>query len=402
MAKFNIVLDTRVKKKSNQYNLTVRIVNGNDVMFLNIVKMTKKQYDLVFTKKSMEEEHVKFREDCNTFLSKCERIFGQLKPFNKASFRKLVYQEEKVIPEGLKLSDLFDRYLETTDKIKIRTRDHYKTTKNVLETFKPGITVWDVTPDLLNRFEQERIQKGSSEATASSYIRHLRSLINHFLKVEKLIPESYTYPFGKGGYSVGNYWGQKLVLSNKEIKQIAELNEFDTKEQEYARDIWLFLYRCNGINMADLLRMKWTNIKGDYFVFKRMKTETTRRYNRKDIVVPITPKVRELIDKVGVKDSPFILGYFSEDFNENTFRNKINRVTIPINKKLDEISKKLNLSVELKLKTARDSYATTLKRAGKSKDEISEMLGHSNSVVTEHYLASLDMEKTFDINDCLF
>jgi site-specific recombinase XerD len=69
---------------------------------------------------------------------------------------------------------------------------------------------------------------------------------------------------------------------------------------------------------------------------------------------------------------------------------------------ISKISKKLNLSVELKLKTARDSYATTLKRAGKSKDEISEMLGHSNSVVTEHYLASLDMEKTFDINDCLF
>jgi integrase len=180
------------------------------------------------------------------------------------------------------------------------------------------------------------------------------------------------------------------------------MNEFVSKEQEYARDIWLFLYRCNGINMADLLRMKWTSIKGDYFVFKRMKTETTRRYNKKDIVVPITPKVQELIDKVGVKESPFILGYFKEDFSDYTFRNKINRVTIPINKKLGEISEKLKLSVELKLKTARDSYATTLKRAGKSKDEISEMLGHSNSVVTEHYLASLDMEKTFDINECLF
>jgi len=402
MAKFNIVLDTRVKKKNNLYNLTVRMVNGNDVMFLNIVKMTKKQYDLVFAKKSMGEEHVKFREDCNTFLTKCERIFSQLKPFDKVRFRELVYQDEKVIPEGLKLSDLFQRFIDTNDTIKIRTRDHYKTTKNVLETFKPGITVWDVTPDLLNRFERERMLKGSSEATASSYIRHLRSLINYFIKVEKLIPDSYQYPFGKGGYSVGNYWGQKLVLANKEIKRIAELNEFDTKEQEYARDIWLFLYRCNGINMADLLRMKWTNIKGDYFTFKRMKTETTRRYNRKDIIVPITPKVQELIDKVGVKDSPFILGYFKEDFNDYTFRNKINRVTIPLNKKLGEISKKLNLSVELKLKTARDSYATTLKRAGKSKDEISEMLGHSNSVVTEHYLASLDMEKTFDINDCLF
>jgi hypothetical protein len=33
-----------------------------------------------------------------------------------------------------------------------------------------------------------------------------------------------------------------------------------------------------------------------------------------------------------------------------------------------------------------------------SKDNIGEMLGHSNSIVTEHYLASLDIEKTHDIN----
>ena len=261
-------------------------------MFLNIVKITKKQYDVVFTKKATDEDSVKFREDCDTFLHKCEMIFSQMKPFDKARFPELVYKEEKVIPEGLKLSDLFDRFLGTNESIKIRTRDHYKTTKNVFETFKGGITVWDVIPELLNKFERERMLKGSSEATASSYIRHLRSIINHFSKVEKLIPDSYTYPFGKGGYSVGNYWGQKLVLSNKEIKRIAELDEFVSDEHEYARDIWLFLYRCNGINMADLLRMKWTNIKGDYFVFKRIKTETTRRYNKKDIVVPITPKVQ--------------------------------------------------------------------------------------------------------------
>ena len=52
--------------------------------------------------------------------------------------------------------------------------------------------------------------------------------------------------------------------------------------------------------------------------------------------------------------------------------------------------------------TARDSYATTLKRAGKSKDETSEMSGHSISSIMEHYTVSLDMEKTFEINDCLF
>ena len=37
-------------------------------------------------------------------------------------------------------------------------------------------------------------------------------------------------------------------------------------------------------------------------------------------------------------------------------------------------------------------------KVGVSKDNIGEMLGHSNSVVTEHYLASLDIEKTQEIN----
>jgi hypothetical protein len=50
------------------------------------------------------------------------------------------------------------------------------------------------------------------------------------------------------------------------------------------------------------------------------------------------------------------------------------------------------------MKTVRDCYDTTLKRVGVSKDNIGEMLKHSNSIVTEHYLDSLDIEKTQDIN----
>ena len=37
-----------------------------------------------------------------------------------------------------------------------------------------------------------------------------------------------------------------------------------------------------------------------------------------------------------------------------------------------------------------------------SKDVIGEMLGHSNSIVTEHYLGSLDLEKTFEANESLY
>jgi len=167
---------------------------------------------------------------------------------------------------------------------------------------------------------------------------------------------------------------------------------------QYARDLWLFLYRTNGINFADLLKMRWDNIQGGYLIFFRKKTETTRKNNIKPITAPITSKLQEIIDKIGVPDSPFILGLLKEGYSETTFENLSHKVRSNLNKELLEISKKLKLSVPLNLKSARDCYASTLRRAKVPKDDIGDMLGHSNSVVTEHYLASLDIEETFDIN----
>ena len=401
MAKFNLVLDRRVEKKDSKYNLAVRIVHNKEVMFINLVKMTEKQYDFVFVKKSMDPRSIEFRNESSAFLSRCEKVFSQMEKFDKKEFRKLVYQKEPEPKVSLKMKDLFEQYTNSNKKLKIRTKEHYKTSRNVLESFHPDVTILDITPDFLFQFEQDRLSTGASPATVSSYLRHLRSVINHFMKVDKIIPSDFVYPFGKGGYSVRDFWGKKLVLSNTELTKVVEMKDFDTKSQEYARDIWLLLYRCNGINMADLLRLKWSNIKGDYFVFIRMKTESTRKKNIQEITVPITPKVQELIDKLGDKSSPYLLGYLQEGYSENTFKNRLKRLRRTINTELTTISSKLELSVPLKIKTARESYATTLKRAGVSKDTISEMLGHSNSVVTEHYLASLDMEKTFDINACL-
>jgi len=53
------------------------------------------------------------------------------------------------------------------------------------------------------------------------------------------------------------------------------------------------------------------------------------------------------------------------------------------------------------LKTARDSYATVLSRSGVSVDKISEMLSHSNTIITKNYLGSMDLEMAFNINENL-
>jgi integrase len=360
--------------------------------------MTNEQYNQIFVKKTMDTKSISFRESCNELLSKSERIFTSMKPFEKQKFRKLFFEEDEEEFESLMLSDLFDRFVENYTNLKPQTQKHFRYSKSVFETFNPGMSVTEVSAVFINRFAKERIESGVSQSAVNSNLRDLRRVVNYFINEEKVIPESYQYPFGKGGFSIQNYFPRKLVLTNSEIASVIELKEFDSKQEEYARDIWEMLYRCNGINFADLLRMRWDNIQGDYLIFFRKKTETTRKSNKKEIVVPLSPKLKELIDKIGVNDSPFILGKLKDGYSDSMFENKNHKWKKIINQSLDEISKRLNLSVPLRIKNARDSYAMTLRRAGVSKDNIGDMLGHSNSIVTEHYLGSMNPETTFDIN----
>jgi integrase len=398
MATFTLLLDTRVKKKNDQYNLSIRVINGSEQIYLNISQMKLEKYNQIFVKKAMDSMSISFRESCNELLSKSERIFMSMKPFEKQNFRKLFFEEDEEEFQSLMLSDLFDRFVTNYNNLKPQTQKHFRYSKSVFEIFNPGMSVTEVTSVFINRFVKERIESGVSQSAVNSNLRDLRRVINYFINEEKVIPESYQYPFGKGGYSIQNFFPRKLVMTNSEIASVIELKEFESKQEEYARDIWEMLYRCNGINFADLLRMRWDNIQGEYLIFFRKKTETTRKSNKKEIVVPLSPKLKDLIDKIGVKDSTFIIGKLKDGYSDSMFENKNHKWKKIVNQRLDEISKRLNLSIPLRIKNARDSYAMTLRRAGVSKDNIGDMLGHSNSIVTEHYLGSMNPETTFDIN----
>jgi integrase len=402
MATIKIVKDKRTDLKDKKFNLSIRVCHKGVVQYLPIVKMTDSQYEQVFVRQSMDQKSIEFRESVNAYKTKCERIFAEMGSYNPKRFRELVNSQEKEVPKTLIIKDLFDYYIENYEGIALKTRMHFKFSINKLESFQPGLTVNDITPDFLRRFDNEKKKLGLSRSTIDGVFRNLRRIINYFQWEKKVIPKSYEYPFGKGGYTIYDSWPKKLVLRNNEIQKVVDFNKFDNKEQEYARDIWLFLYRANGINFADLLRMKWDHIQGGYLIFFRKKTENTRKSNIRPITVPITPSMQELIDKIGSKDSPFILGLLKEGYAANTFENLKHKVRAKINENLNVIGEKLSLSVPLKLKTARDCYAQTLKRSGISKDDIGEMLGHANSIVTERYLASMDFEKTDEINQHIF
>jgi integrase len=398
MATFNIVLDKRTKLKEYKYNLAIRMVNGNDVMYINIQKMTESQYDNAFNKKAKGKETREFLDICNGYISKCERIFSELKPFNKDTFRKRFWEGDKDKPKSLLLSDLFDDYMENKENIKPTTIDSLRYTRNRFENFKAGVNVGDVTVNFLKKFELNEVNNNNSQATIDHHMRNLRSIINYFTYINKVIPKEYEYPFGKGGFTISSYFPSKQVLKESEIKSVIDLNEFKSEEHKFARNVWVLLYRLNGANFADLLRLRWNQIDGDYIFFTRKKTESTRRNNKKQITVPLTDKLLDSISLVGDKSSPFVLGKLTEGYSEETFKNRNHKIKQQINQNLSGIREHLKLSRPLQLGTARDCYASTLDRNNTPREKTSQMLGHSNVVITEHYLDGLDPDSTFGIN----
>tara|TARA_B110000977_G_scaffold194884_1_gene272310 strand:- start:19 stop:1299 length:1281 start_codon:yes stop_codon:yes gene_type:complete len=399
MATFNIRLDKRNKLKNDKFNLVIRVFNENTFVDLKVERLTQRQYYQIFIKNITDPTSVEFRRRANELKSFVEELYHQIGYLNKDRLREQFYNRSNRPKKSLLLKDLFEFHI-SNSKNKRKTIKRFQYTMNVIEKFKPNLLATDITVDFLNEFERERLKSKITPATISGNLRDLRCVLNFFIHKEPLLPDNFQYPFGKGGYSIKSSFSTKKVLSMEEINKILNFTSAD-KELIYARDIWELLYRCNGINFIDAFLMKWDYIQGDYIVFYRRKTETTRRNNLKPIEVPVDPSIQSIIEKWGDKNSSYVFGLMKEEKDETYLYNKVAKLKKRINKSLKVVTTILELSLPLTTKTARETYATTLLRGGVSKDEIGEMLGHSNSIVTEHYLAGLEKEKKKKINSVL-
>lgn len=405
MATCKLVLDKRVSLKNDEFNLSVRVIENKNQLYLNIAKMTESQYESIFNLKNFSKGAIKFREGCQEHLVRCERIISEMNSFDRNIIRDLFYNKNKKInPDNtsLMLKDLFKIYVEERPNLSVSSIMHMQHSKNVFTKDNHDRTILEVTKDFLKKLELNRRKNNVKISAINSNMRDLRTVVNYFSKRKKILPHTFENPFGGDGYIICEYFPRKEVLSNDEIKSLLAFDDFDSKEEELSRDIWELLYRFNGINFADLLRLRWDNKKGKSYVFFRKKTENTRKNHKKEITVPITDRIEFLLDKIGDKQSPFVLGTLKEGYTDVTFTNLNRKCRKIFNSNLGKISVKLQLSIPLKLKTARDSYATVLKRSNNvTIEQISEMLGHSDTKVTRHYIDSMEIESLIDVNSNL-
>lgn len=402
MATFKIKLDSRVKLKNGDRNLCVLVCHQKKTIYLKFAELSEAAYDVIFIKQSTKVEYIEFRQKCAGYVARAERIFNDLEVFDEKELRKrfndnLINQKNPPKKESVLLSKMFEEYVKATN-LKYNSKKHYHTTLNVFTKGNPDLCFEDITTKFLIEFEKNH---PCSKATMSSYMRDLRAAINYYVKDLGIQPEGFKYPFGRRKYVVSTFHPPKIVLSKEELVSVLEFNDFITPAQEYARDIWVALYLLNGSNFADLLRLKWSDITGDVISFTRKKTETTRRNNIKQIVVDYDIRLRSIFERIGDKNSAYVLGKLNERYTDSTFENKCTKLKKLCNKENRYITERLKLTVPLTLETARDTFATILFLKGVPVRTISELLGHSNVLVTEHYLGSLSIMQNKEIKKLL-
>jgi integrase len=259
-----------------------------------------------------------------------------------------------------------------------------------------------ITPDWLKGYQRfllsevktskkgKKVSKGKTFTTVGMHMRAIRAIMNTAKK--KGIIKEINYPFGSDRYQIPTGESRKLALTIEQIGKIVNFEDGNPKTDLY-RDLWFFSYLANGINFADLLRLKYSDIIGNEISWLREKTLHTSKH-KKYITAYITPEMDYIIKKHGNTPAPdnYIFPFLKPGLAPKQQKVTVNDIIRRVNRKMKYIGEQTETG-KISTYTARHSYATVLKRAGSNIAFISESLGHSDLKTTQDYLASFEQSE---------
>lgn len=185
---------------------------------------------------------------------------------------------------------------ELTAADKLGTAEYYQGSMNAFICFKCGkwcerkemqkckkdfieLTFQEITAEQMQRFEQEALAHGYSKTTIGMRIRAMRTICNMAVNNGIMRPSDYCFKKGdQNSYTIKKTNSRRMALTLNEIKIIADANISETeKNRRMSRDLFLFSFWANGLNFADLVRLKWSDYsrRTNEFTFLREKTKNT-------------------------------------------------------------------------------------------------------------------------------
>lgn len=391
-AEASIYFDNLRPKQNGNCSVKIRVTFIRKRKYFSTgVELSAEDFETVMSTKKGDVKNKKQKDaytNINKHLAKAAEVIKNLTVFTFSAFEESFLEQRNTQNS---VSFAFDKYIEQLrNEDRIGTAVSYECAKNSIAEFNANLTFAETTPELLKKYERKMLQQGKSISTVGIYLRSFRAIYN-LQNIDKSL-----YPFGeqKSKYSIPTGRNIKKALTIQEIAKIYNYEAPAGSSKEMAKDYWLFLYLCNGMNVKDFCLLKWSNIDGQMLNYNRAKTQRSRKESRL-ISVALKPESMEILKKWGqpsISKDAYIFPHLKPKMGAVVERATYQQLTKTINKYMKRISAELNLDKDVTTYFARHSFATVLKRSGAKIEMISELLGHSSVDITESYLDSFEKE----------
>lgn len=346
-----------------------------------------------------------------------ERITANGRPFTFERFEQEFLQQSG--KGGFLL--LFERYLQDLKaEGRIGSYLSYQNAYSAFNRFRGGKTKTkdkpfvrgkelrpeELTVPLLKKFDQWLKDQGCNKTTIGIYMRALRIIFNVAIDANPSLAE--LYPFARKQndnkrYKIRSGSGKKGdALTLEQIQAFIKTTPEEGTAEWEAKQYFLFMFYCQGMNMADVAALKYRDVQWDAIRYVRQKTKDTER-EEKPIEIPITNDIKKILLSIGNPDrSPtgYVFPILSNDMTPERIRATVKQKNKIVNKWLSRLCEDNDLPA-ITTYWSRHSFASLLKGLGTSVEMISELLGHSDPKTTRAYLQRFDMDQKQKVSDKL-
>lgn len=399
----SLYLDTRRQKDNGTYPVRIRVYDTSTKkarLYTTDFDLMEKDFNRIFFPE-IGQRFKKEEKDIQTDLLAIESEYKEksesLSIFTFEAFEKLfeikrgdvinVFWHYESRIEDLKASNRFGTAL--TYESSLKSLKSFLLAKNGRA---PKILHFqDITAKDLQRYEDWMTEsEGKSLTTVGIYLRALREIINS--AIDSKIIDREIYPFGPKRYEIPASSNTKKAFDSDQLEKLFQAVP-KIEEQQKAKDFWFFSFVCNGMNIKDIVYLKWKNINDGQIEFVREKTKRTKKAKQKVIQVPLTDFAKSFIEKYSNSDrskNSYVFQIINDDMSEEEKDQKKRAFTRFINQHLKNLAKDNGLNDDISTYWARHSFATMAVRKKASLEFVSEALGHSDLKTTKNYFAGFE------------
>lgn len=400
------------EKKNGKYPVKIKVIFDRKIYFYQTgIDLSEEEFTVYHSSKNLKKQF----EEITYFLKKADTIVEDLgRNFSWREFDALYYNRKTVTQQNYQshsinvISKIENYAKKLFEEGLLKTSKSYTTTANHLKEYlkkKEGCLLFsDLTPEFLNSFEKYLLSKNRplSFSSIGVYMRNIRAIFNQTISTKTI--SSDLYPFGKGKYVPPSTKKAKKSLVIKDIEKIYYYKTIDASE-EWARDMWLFSYFANGMNVKDIAYLKYENINKETLSYIRSKTKNSTKENIITIEIFINEDIKRIVTKWGnkpTKPQDFIFDILHpKDLSSLQIYRDVSQAVKSINTYMKRIASNLGLERTPTTNFARHSFSTILKRSGVPIEMISEQLGHTSIKTTQIYLGSFERGQKREITKYL-